>query len=196
VQQVPDQKIAWAATEGATNAGQVTFMALGTTSTQVTLHLEYEPEGVVEAVGDKLNIVEKQATSDLEKFKTFIEERGLATGGWRGGVNEDAAVGHVGVEDAAQTRGDSGKAGISPKTVAAGAAVAAAGIAAVAASKKSSDNETEEVDVRAPQTETVDVTVVEPMAPVTAVDPVVDPVLDPIDPVAPRPLGTDPDGKL
>jgi hypothetical protein len=40
------------------------------------------------------------------------------------------------------------------------------------------------------------VTVVEPLAPVTAVDPVVDPVLDPIDPVAPRPLGTDPDGKL
>jgi uncharacterized membrane protein len=196
VQQVPDQKIAWAATEGATNAGQVTFLALGTTSTQVTLHLEYEPEGVVEAVGDKLNIVEKQATSDLEKFKTFIEERGLATGGWRGGVNEDAAVGHVGVEDAAQTRGDSGKAGISPKTVAAGAAVAAAGIAAVAASKKSSDSETEEVDVRTPETETVDVTVVEPLAPVTAVDPVVDPVLDPIDPVAPRPLGTDPDGKL
>jgi len=194
VQQVPDQKIAWAATEGATNAGQVTFMALGTTSTQVTLHLEYEPEGVVEAVGDKLNIVEKQATSDLEKFKTFIEERGLATGGWRGGVNEDAAVGHVGVEDAAQTRGDSGKAGVSPKTVAAGAAVAAAGIAAAVASKKSS-SDTDEVDVR--DTETVDVTVVEPLAPVTAVDPVADPVLvDPIDPLAPRPLGTDPDGRL
>jgi len=177
LQQVRDQKISWAATEGATNAGTVTFMSMGAMSTQVTLHLEYEPEGMVEAVGDKLNIVEKQAQSDLEKFKTFIEERGTASGGWRGGVNEDVPMGQVGVEDAALTQGDSGKAGISGKAMAAGAAVAAAGVAAVAASKSGS-NETDVevvetdvdiVDVTPMDTTTittsdVDVTTVEPMS--------------------------------
>ena len=65
IEQVPDEKVAWAATEGATNAGAVFFSALGPGRTSVRLHLEYAPEGVVERVGDKLNIVEKQAESDL-----------------------------------------------------------------------------------------------------------------------------------
>ena len=68
------------------------------------LTLEYEPEGLVEKVGDKLNIVERQAEGDLERFKAFIEAEGYATGGWRGSVNEAAAVGTPGV-DAAPRRG-------------------------------------------------------------------------------------------
>ena len=181
LQQVPDQKIAWAATQGATNAGTVTFAPVGAMSTRVTLHLEYEPEGMVEAVGDKLSIVEKQAQSDLEKFKTFIEARGTASGGWRGAVNEDAPVGQVGVEAAAATQGDSGKAGMSGKAMAAGAAVAAAaGVAAVAATTSSSsspsETEVEVVDVTPTDTTTittasdVDVTTVEPMSTTTASD--------------------------
>src|SRR3712207_3402599 len=86
LEQRPDEKVAWAATEGATNAGAVYFTPLGTTQTQVRLELEYEPEGAVEKVGDALNIVERQATSDLEKFKSFIEAKGFESGGWRGEV--------------------------------------------------------------------------------------------------------------
>src|SRR5918998_5558622 len=97
LEQVPDTKVAWAATEGATNAGAVYFSPVGTDRTLVRLHLEYEPEGLVEKAGDKLNIVEKQAESDLKKFKSFIESRGAETGSWRGGVGA-AAVGAPGVE--------------------------------------------------------------------------------------------------
>ena len=61
LEQVPDRKVAWAATEGATNAGAVTFEDVGGGQTSVRLTLEYEPEGLVEKIGDKLNIVEKQA---------------------------------------------------------------------------------------------------------------------------------------
>ena len=86
IEQVPDQKVAWAATEGATNAGAVFFTPLGHDRTTVRLHLEYEPEGLVEQVGDKLNIVERQAEADLERFKSFIESRGVETGAWRGDV--------------------------------------------------------------------------------------------------------------
>src|SRR5215210_6432844 len=73
LEQVPDRKVAWAAAEGATNAGSVTFEDVGGGQTSVHLSLEYQPEGLVEKVGDKLNVVENQAKSDLEKFKTFIE---------------------------------------------------------------------------------------------------------------------------
>ena len=93
LEQVPDSKVAWAATTGATNAGAVYFQSLGPARTLVRLHLEYEPEGLVEKVGDFLNVVSRQAEGDLERFKAFIESRGTATGGWRGAVNEAGTVG-------------------------------------------------------------------------------------------------------
>ena len=133
LEQVPDRKVAWAATEGATNAGAVTFEDAGGDQTSVTLTLEYEPEGIVEKVGDKLNVVENQAERDLAKFKEFIESEGYATGAWRGSVGAAADVGTPGVEDAAASRGDSGKAGVSPKVVAAGVGAAAAAAAAAVA---------------------------------------------------------------
>jgi uncharacterized membrane protein len=110
LEQVPDQKIAWAATEGATNAGAVTFEDVRGGQTRVNLALEYEPEGLMETVGDKLNIVENRAEGDLERFKSFIESEREATGGWRGSVSEGADVGTPNVDDAAVSRGDSGKA--------------------------------------------------------------------------------------
>jgi hypothetical protein len=138
LEQIPDQKVAWAATAGATNAGAVRFEPAGAGSTIVYLTLEYEPEGVVEQVGDKLGIVERQVRSDLERFKALVEDQGYATGAWRGGINEGVGVGTPGVERAAASQGDSGKAGVSGKAVAAGVAAAAAGAAAVAAAAKSS----------------------------------------------------------
>jgi carbon monoxide dehydrogenase subunit G len=155
LEQVPDQKVAWAATEGATNAGAVYFESLGPNSTSVRLHLEYEPEGLVEKVGDKLNVIERQAEADLEKFKSFIESRGSETGGWRGSVAEGRSVGTPGVSEAAASLGDSGKAGVSGKAVAAGAAVAAgvaaAGVAAAKSRSGDSDTDSEEL----PQSEDV-----------------------------------------
>src|SRR3712207_1153549 len=121
LEQEPDRKVAWAATSGATNAGAVRFEAAGPSSTIVYLTLEYEPEGAVEQVGDKLGIVERQVTSDLERFKELIEDRGSASGAWRGTVDEGVDVGTPGVQAAALSHGDSGKAGVSPAAVAAGA---------------------------------------------------------------------------
>jgi hypothetical protein len=141
LEQVPDQKIAWAATEGATNAGAVRFQPAGPGSTIVQLSLEYEPQGVVEQVGDKLGIVQRQVDADLQRFKSLVESEGYATGGWRGSVNPGQDVGTPGTNAAFASRGDSGKAGVSGKAVAAGAAavtgVAAAAAAAVAGSKSS-----------------------------------------------------------
>jgi len=75
-EQVADEKIAWRATSGATNAGQVTFQPLGESTTRITLQLDVEPEGPVETAGDALGFVERQVEGDLRRFKEFIEKRG------------------------------------------------------------------------------------------------------------------------
>ena len=137
LEQRPDQKVAWAATSGATNAGAVSFEDLGGDQCRVTLFLEYEPEGLVEKAGDALKVVERQAESDLERFKTFIESEGYASGAWRGTVEGEGHVGTPGVEHAAASEGDSGKAGISGKAVATGVGVAAAAAAAAVVGSKS-----------------------------------------------------------
>lgn len=166
LEQVPDNKVAWAATSGATNAGMVTFEDVGGGQTFVMLSLEYEPEGIVETVGDRLHIVEKQAEGDLERFKAFIEDEGYATGAWRGSINEGADLRTPTAADADGSQGDSGKAGFSGKAMAAGAGLAAAGVAA-AAMHRSKDDESdiepgqpadalivEEVDLREPIADT------------------------------------------
>ena len=91
LEQVPDRKVAWASTEGATNAGAVEFEDAGGGKTALMLTLEYQPAGVVEKVGDMLHVVARQAESDLKKFKKFIEHEGHASGAWRGTVHDGTA---------------------------------------------------------------------------------------------------------
>ena len=88
-EQEPDMRVAWSSTTGAHNAGVVTFHRLDESKTRVTLQLDYEPEGVVENVGDALGFVSRRVEGDLERFKQFIESRGQATGAWRGEVQQD-----------------------------------------------------------------------------------------------------------
>ncbi|MEO8570097.1 MAG: SRPBCC family protein [Chloroflexota bacterium] len=85
-EQTPDERVAWHATEGAQNAGVVTFHRLADAETRVTLQLDVEPEGPLEKAGDALGFVARQAKGDMERFKRFIESRGTETGGWRGTV--------------------------------------------------------------------------------------------------------------
>jgi uncharacterized membrane protein len=85
-EQDPDRRVAWTSTEGARNAGTVEFARLGDSRTRVILTMDVEPDGGVEAAGDALGIPSGQVRGDLEKFKDFIEDRGAATGGWRGEV--------------------------------------------------------------------------------------------------------------
>jgi hypothetical protein len=120
----------------------------------VHLSLEYEPEGLVEKVGDKLNVIENRAEGDLDRFKAFIEAEDYATGAWRGSVNQGLTagapetigaaetIGAPDVDDAAASRGDSGNAGVSGKAVAAGLGLAAAATAAGIAAASSNSSET------------------------------------------------------
>jgi uncharacterized membrane protein len=86
VEQTPDQIIAWRATGDTRNDGRVTFEPVGADRTRVNLQLDYDPEGMLEKAGDALNLTDKRIEGDLERFKQFIEERGVETGGYRGNL--------------------------------------------------------------------------------------------------------------
>ena len=87
VDQTPNERIAWRAIEGAQNAGAVLFEPLGSDRTRVSLTIEAEPEGPVDTIGTALGFLERRVEGDLERFKTFIEERRQPTGAWRGEIH-------------------------------------------------------------------------------------------------------------
>jgi uncharacterized protein YndB with AHSA1/START domain len=89
-EQTPDQRIAWTATDGTRNAGVVTFHALSDDRTRVVLQLEADPQGFVEKVADWGGYISDRSKKDLEAFKDFIENRGRATGAWRGTIERDS----------------------------------------------------------------------------------------------------------
>lgn len=88
-EQLPDERVAWTSESGARNAGVVTFHKLAPEKTRIMLQLEYEPDDVIESVGDKLGFMTNRVRGDLERFKQFIESRGHETGAWRGEVRQD-----------------------------------------------------------------------------------------------------------
>jgi uncharacterized membrane protein len=85
-EQIPDQRIAWRSTSGAKNSGMITFSAESENETVVNLEVEYEPEGMIENIGDLLGLVSVRVSGDLTRFKDFIETRHSASGGWRGEI--------------------------------------------------------------------------------------------------------------
>ncbi len=92
-EQIPDKRIAWRSTSGATNAGTVDFHRIDDHRTLVSLIMDYEPEGAVENVGDALGVFSRRIEGDLQRFKEFIESRGRETGAWRGEVRGGQARG-------------------------------------------------------------------------------------------------------
>lgn len=88
VEQVPDKRIAWCSTTGAKNDGVVTFHYISPTTTKVMLQMEYDPQGIVENIGDALGFVTRRIEGDLQRFKKFIESQGQETGAWRGEVDK------------------------------------------------------------------------------------------------------------
>lgn len=91
--QEPDQVIAWRSTTGAPNTGDVRFEKLDENRTRVKLMMSYDPEGVLENVGDALGLVSMRVQGDLDRFKDFIESRGQETGQWRGDIGGGTASG-------------------------------------------------------------------------------------------------------
>jgi uncharacterized membrane protein len=89
-EQHPDHRIAWKATTGKGNAGVVTFHRLDESRTKVMVQLDWESEGVTEALGAAVGADDRRVRGDLERFKELIESRGAESGAWRGEVEEES----------------------------------------------------------------------------------------------------------
>jgi len=88
VEQHPDDRVAWKSIGGdAPHAGVVTFHRLGDKDTRVTIQMQWEPTGMVEKAGSAVGMDSRQVKADAVRFKKFIEQRGMETGGWRGHVD-------------------------------------------------------------------------------------------------------------
>jgi uncharacterized membrane protein len=86
-EQHPDERIAWQTIDGPRQAGVVTFHRLSDNRSKVMLQMDFEPHGFVESAGDTLHLVESRVSGDLKRFKSFIEQRGIESGAWRGDVD-------------------------------------------------------------------------------------------------------------
>jgi uncharacterized membrane protein len=87
-EQLPDERVAWKATDGEKQAGVVTFHRLDEDTTRVTVQMDFDPQDFVEKAGAVLGVVDRKVKGDLERFKNFIERRGgVETGAWRGQID-------------------------------------------------------------------------------------------------------------
>lgn len=87
VEQTPDRVVSWRSTTGAENSGAITFTPIDANRTRISANIGYDPEGLVETVGDKLGFMDRRVDGDLKRFKDFIEQRGVETGAWRGEIH-------------------------------------------------------------------------------------------------------------
>ena len=85
-EQVPDKRIAWRAVDGPDQGGVVMFEPVDAGTTRVLVEMDFEPEGATEKAGDALGVIDRRVKGDLDRFKEFIEGRGVETGAWRGQV--------------------------------------------------------------------------------------------------------------
>ena len=88
-EQHPEERIAWTSTTGeAKHAGVVTFHRLDDAKTRVMIQIDWEPEGLTEKTGAAMGLDDRRVKGDAERFKQFIESRGVETSGWRGEVDQ------------------------------------------------------------------------------------------------------------
>ncbi|MFC8454958.1 SRPBCC family protein [Kitasatospora sp. NPDC057223] len=85
VDQVADDHVAWRTTSGdVKQTGMVRFEPIDATRTRVLMEMDFQPGGMAEKAADMMGVLDRQVKGDLKRFKHFIEERGTATGGYRG----------------------------------------------------------------------------------------------------------------
>jgi uncharacterized membrane protein len=88
VDQIPDSRVAWESVAGTPNGGVVTFHPLGESRTKIVVAMDHQPEGITDAVGAVLGLPQRRVRGDLERFRDLVEQRGMATGAWRGEVRD------------------------------------------------------------------------------------------------------------
>jgi uncharacterized membrane protein len=90
-EQTPCERIAWRSKGGPQTIGVVTFHRLSDRLTRIYITVDFQPKGLFEKTASGTRITRRALTSDLMRFKAFIELRDEPTGEWRGRI-EDGEV--------------------------------------------------------------------------------------------------------
>lgn len=86
VEQRPDERIEWDASEGLSHTGVATFHKLAPRLTRIELTLDIEPDSLLEKAGRGMRFTKRAARGDLHRFKAFAELEEEADDGWRGTI--------------------------------------------------------------------------------------------------------------
>lgn len=87
VDQFPDERITWRTVGGETEQrGTVSFQRVDEAHTRVVLVMDVDPSGAAETAADLTGTIGRRVKGDMRRFKDYVENRGLATGGWRGRI--------------------------------------------------------------------------------------------------------------
>jgi uncharacterized membrane protein len=90
--QTPCERIAWRSKGGPQTVGVATFHRLSDNLTRILVTLDFQPKGLFEKTASGMRISRRALTSDLMRFKGFIELRDEPTGDWRGQIEDGEVV--------------------------------------------------------------------------------------------------------
>lgn len=88
VEQVPNERIVWHSDSRGGHSGVITFHPMGDRLTRIEMNVDYQPEGLFEKMSSGLRFHRRALTTDMKRFKAFVEMRNEATGEWRGEIDE------------------------------------------------------------------------------------------------------------
>jgi uncharacterized membrane protein len=104
--QTPCERIAWRSNGAPQTVGVATFHRLSDNLTRVYVTLDFQPQGLFEKAASGMRISRRALTSDLMRFKAFVEMRDEATGAWRGRIEDGEVV--EGGDESARDESDEG----------------------------------------------------------------------------------------
>jgi uncharacterized membrane protein len=90
LEQIPNERIAWRS-EGGEMVGVVTFHELSERLTRVYVNMDFQPKGLLEKSASGMRHSRRALTSDLMRFKAYVEMKNEPSGAWRGTI-EDGEV--------------------------------------------------------------------------------------------------------
>jgi uncharacterized membrane protein len=70
------QRVEWRSEKGIENSGTVTLRSLDSGDTELSMVVDFEPEGFLESVGDELGLISHRIEADLTRFAAYIQSAG------------------------------------------------------------------------------------------------------------------------
>jgi uncharacterized membrane protein len=88
VEQRPDERIKWEATEGVTHSGVVPFHEIGPRLTRIELNIDVQPGSLIEKGARGMRHIKRAVRADMHRFKAHVMMAEEESGSWRGRIDE------------------------------------------------------------------------------------------------------------